>query len=160
MEQDIEKRLRSQDFIDPEMIKAAFDFWYSDNNHLRSPFPFYIRNDLKIAATNKFLDWSQSISGETKEELNDEILAERFEEIIFELALNMVITEDEKLTVRYPFMPRIGDVTDANDPPAKPFKSRVIDRRYIKRGDQAFLRVKMKSDESREEWETEFELPE
>src|SRR5690606_23264285 len=101
MEQDIEKRLRSQDFIDPEMIKAAFDFWYSDNNHLRSPFPFYIRNDLKIAATNKFLDWSQSISGKTKEELNDEILAERFEEIIFELALNMVITEDEKLTVRY-----------------------------------------------------------
>lgn len=160
MAQNITDKIRSQDYLDPEMIKSAFDFWFSDSEHLRSPFPFYIRENLKEKATLELLDWGGKLSGNAKKEINDEILAEKFEEIIFELALKMVITEDEKLSILYPFMPRMDDLIKMNDKSGNPAESRIIGRQYIKRGDHAFFKVKMKNADTLEEWETEFELPE
>ncbi len=157
---EIEKKLNSQNYIEAEMIKAAFEFWFIGSAHLRSPFPDYIRDGLKLNATNKFLDWSQQISDKAKKDINDEILAEKFEEIIFESALEMVLTEDEKLTIRYPFMLRIGDTIQVKDVSEDNAGSIVTDRWYEKRGDIAYLKVKLKNSISGEKWETEFELPE
>ncbi len=157
---DMEKKLKSQNYIEAEMINAAFEFWYTDDEHLRSPFPSYIRDMLRINATDKFIDWSQQISEEAKKDINDEILAEKFEEIIFEQALQIVLTEDEKLTIRYPFMLRIGDTVQVKDVPGNERSSTVTDRYYEKRGDTAYLKVKLKNIASGETWETEFELPE
>ncbi len=160
MEHSIKERIGSQDFIDVAMIRSALDFWFSDSQHLRSPFPFYIRENLRDKATLKFLDWGKELSDKAKKEINDEILAEKFEEIIFELALKMVITEDEKLSILYPFMPRLGDLIKVKDKSGNLAESRIVDRQYLKKGDNAFLKVKMKNDDTSEEWETEFELPE
>jgi len=156
----IENKLKSQSYIEPEMIEAAFAFWYTDREHVRSPFPYYIRENLRTAAIDKFLNWSSQISDKAKKDINDEILAEKLEEIIFELAIDMVLTEDEKLTLRYPFLIRIGDIIKAKDAPAEKGDSQVTDRWSLKRGDHAFMKVKLKNIVSGEKWETEFELPE
>lgn len=159
-ELEVEKKLKSQTYIEPEMIDAAFEFWFSERDHVRSPFPFYIRENLRIAAIDKFLSWSSLLSEKAKKEINDEILAEKFEEIIFELALDMVLTEDEKLTIRYPFLLRIGDIIKEKDISDGKAESKVIDRWFIKRNDFAFMKVKLKNTATGEERETEFELPE
>lgn len=146
--------------IDPEMIKAAFDFWFNSNDHVRSPFPNYIRENLEEEAIEKFFSWNAQLSAKARKDINDEILAEKFEEIIFELALSMVITEDEKLTIRYPFMLRIGDIVNNNGNLEEMTTSTVIDRSYEKCGDTAFLKVQLQNASTGEKWETAFELPE
>lgn len=140
------------------MIETAFDFWFNDQGHIRSPFPVYIRKMLKEKATVKFSDWTSKISERAKKEINDEILAEKFEEFLFETASGLVSTEDEKLTILYPFMPRIGDVINPKDTPNG--ESKIMGRTHLKRGDHSFLKVKLKAIDSGNEWETEFELPE
>lgn len=157
---EIETKLKSQNYVDPGMIKAAFNFWYSDNDHIRSPFPEYIREQLQKDATDKLLAWCSKISDKAKKDINDEILAEKFEEIVFECALNMVLTEDEKLTIRYPFLLRIGDTIKVKNIAEDKAASMVIDRWYEKKGDNAFMKVKLRNIASGEKWETEFELPE
>ena len=72
----------------------------------------------------------------------------------------MVVTEDEKLTIRYPFMPRINDVINVQQRPDEATKSCVTDRWYMKRGDDGILKVKLKNLSTGDVWETEFELPE
>lgn len=155
---EVENRLKSQTYIEAEMINAAFDFWFNDNKHIRSPFPFYIRDNLRLTAIERFLDWSAKISADAKKDINDEILAEKLEEVIFESALGMVLTEDEKLTIHYPFLPRIGDPIKQTEVPDSP-ESVVIDRWISKKGDHSYLQVKSKNTLSGAIWETEFELP-
>lgn len=156
----LEARFKAQNFIEPEMVEATFQFWFTDSEHLRSPFPQYIRDGLQLEATNSFLNWSSRISDKAKKEINDEILAEKFEEIIFEKALQMVQTEDEQLSIRYPFMPRLNDVIHLKDKTGVASENTVTERSYYKTGDDAFLKVKLKNTQTSKEWETEFELPE
>jgi len=160
MSKALDARLKSQDLIDPEMVEAAIHFWFTDNQHLRSPFPAAIQAQLKDDATEKFLDWGAKVPEKAKKELNDEILAEKFEEILFEQAILLVKTEDEKLSILYPFLPRLGDRIRVKDIPDTEAESLVIAREYVKRDDHAFLRVQLRNEATGKEWETEFELPE
>lgn len=143
-----------------EMIEAAFDFWFNDQGHIRSPFPHYIREKLQKQALDKFFDWTAKISDRAEKEVNDEIVAEKFEEILFETASELVMTHDERLTILYPFMPRIGDVIAPKEADDKHGDSVVVDRTHLKRGDHSYLKVKLKSMGTENIWDTEFELPE
>jgi hypothetical protein len=149
----------SEPIPENSMIEEAFNFWFNDQGHIRSPFPIYIREKLKEKTEAKFSNWTTKLSDGAKKEINDEIIAEKFEEILFETASELVSTEDEKLTILYPFMPRIGDVINPKDTSTQG-ESKIIGRKHLKRGDESFLKVKLKSLGSKKEWETEFELPE
>ena len=141
-----------------ELIEQTFKFWFSDNEHIRSPFAEYIRPQLKKGATQKFYDWAANLNPKAKDEVNDEMIAEKLEEIIFETATNLVLTEDEKLTIEYPFLPRLNDVI-YEDVENKTGESTIIDRSKIKEGDFDFMKIKLEKIESKEIWETRFELP-
>ena len=139
-----------------EFVEGTFDFWFNpQEDHIRSPFPEYIRPQLKILSTEKFFLWSNNLNPKAKDEVNDEIIAEKFEELIFETAIELVRTEDEKITINYPFLPRIGDqIYDNNNE-----ESIVIDRNIAKTGDTSFLEVKLRTLDTEIVWETQFELP-
>lgn len=138
-----------------EFIEETFKFWYSDNKHIRSPFPDYIQNQLKINAIEKFDSWVNNLKPEAKEELNDEIIAEKFEEYIFECALLLIQTEDEKISILYPFLPKTGDkIYDADKN-----ESTIADRILKKVKDSNFLHLYCINDQTNEKWETSFELP-
>lgn len=141
-----------------EMVEQTFEFWFKGQEHIRSPFPEYIRSELKTNAVKMFFNWAATLNEKASEEINDEIIGEKFEEIIFEIALNLVQTEDEKITINYPFMPRIGDDIDEQQN-GNNESSVILDRSIVKEGDHSYLDVKLEKKSSKEKWETKFELP-
>lgn len=151
---------QNESLVDNNMLEAAFNFWYSDKEHIRSPFPEYIREPLRMKALDKFFDWANKSAEKAKKEINDEIVAEKFEEILFETALHLVLTEDERLTIRYPFMMRIGDLVTIREAPGTEADSEVMDRSVLKKGDLSYMKVKLKNTATGSTWEREFELPE
>jgi len=153
---EIDLILNKQNYIEREMIDVSLDFWFKDHDDIRSPFPDYIKSDLKVAAVEKFVNWANKLTPDGKKEVNDEILIERFEEVLFEEALKMVITEDEKITIKYPFMLRIGDQVAAGEKPA----SEVVEREIVSINDTAYLKIKFSALEGGTVWDSSFELPE
>ncbi len=141
-----------------EMVEQTFKFWFTDNQHIRSPFPAYIQDDVKKISTKNFFNWASNLNPKAKDEVNDEVLSEKFEEFIFEAAADLVMTEDEKITIEYPFLPRLGDVI-FEDVENKKGESTIMDRALIKEGDDSFMRIKLEKIDSKEKWETKFELP-
>ncbi len=138
-----------------ELVNQTFQFWFSDNQHIRSPFPSYIHSDLRVKATEKFYKWAKNLDPKAKDELNDEAIGEKFEECIFETALGLIKTEDEKITILYPFLPRLNDqIKDASNR-----EGVIVDRYIYKEKDTSFLKVKCKTMDEEEFWETSFELP-
>lgn len=138
-----------------EFIEETFLFWYNDNEHIRSPFPDYIQSRLKIEATEKFYNWINNLKPEAKDELNDEAIAEKFEEIIFETSLPMILTEDERISILYPFLPRLGDaLKDENG-----IESVITDRVIKKEEDTNFLHLSCLNKATNDKWKTSFELP-
>lgn len=140
-----------------ELVEQTFTFWFSDNEHIRSPFPEYIRLILKEKAVENFFKWVSNLNPKAKEEVNDEMIAEKFEEIIFEAAMGLVHTEDEKITIQYPFLPRVDDEIRNNEEDIQ--ISKIIDRTLTKEGDTKFLKVKLENVSNQQVWETKFELP-
>ena len=108
-----------------------------------------------LNATERFYEWTNGLKPEAKDELNDEAIGEKFEEIIFETATSLIQTEDEKLTILYPFLPRLGDsLNDENKN-----QSTIVDRMIVKEKDTSYLKVVCVRDENNEKWETQFPLP-
>ncbi|MDX2362298.1 MAG: hypothetical protein QNK23_15935 [Crocinitomicaceae bacterium] len=138
-----------------ELVEQTFKFWLTDNQHIRSPFPTYIHSALKSESTEKFYKWASALDPEAKEELTDEAVGEKFEEFIFETAIPLIKTEDERITIMYPFLPRLGD--KLNDDDGK--ESGVVDRAIYKEGDISYLRVSCENSENGDKWKTSFELP-
>ncbi|MCC7455109.1 MAG: hypothetical protein IT222_13155 [Crocinitomix sp.] len=137
-----------------EMVVETFQFWFKNYEHIRTPFPTYIHNDLRRIATERFFEWASKLKDSAKEEMNDEMIGEKFEEIIFDVATNLVKTEDEKLTILYPFLPRTGDeIADENE-----ISGRVTDRSIVRDGDKSFLKVQIQRND-KSKWNTSFELP-
>jgi len=153
------KELDSSTVESSELVEQTFEFWFKGNEHIRSPFPDYIRAELKENSTRRFFEWASTLKEDAGKEINDTILGEKFEEIVFEAALGLVLTEDEKITINYPFMPRMGDAINNQDEGNQRGKSLIIDRSIQKEGDKVFLKVKLEGDASGEVWETKFELP-
>ncbi len=149
------KELEKNSLESSELVEQTFNFWLTDNEHIRSPFPSYIHSSLKPQATERFYSWVNGLKPEAKDELNDEAVGEKFEEIIFEIATNLIKTEDERITILYPFLPRIGD--DIKD--EKGIESTIYDRKLSKQEDLNFLDVTCERNSSKEKWSTSFQLP-
>lgn len=141
-----------------ELVEETFRYWFSSHGHVRSPFPHYIHADLRNRSIEKFHHWILNLKDRAKDEINDEILAEKFEEIIFETGAALVLTNDEKLTITYPFLPRVGDKIFENLE-QKTGESTIIERDLVKENDQQLVRVKLQNDADKKVWETKFELP-
>ena len=149
------KEIDNKSVESSELVEQTFKYWFNDHEHIRSPFPNYIHTQLKVDATGKFFKWAQGINPKAKEELNDEMVGEKFEEIIFETASSLVKTEDERITILYPFLPRIGDEILNEEKE----KNTVFDRSLAKEDDDSYLKVKLKSNKTNKRWETKFKLP-
>lgn len=135
-----------------ELIEQTFNFWFNDIQHIRSPFPLYIRPILREKSIKQFYEWAKGLNPKAKDEVNEDIIAEKFEEIIFENALSLIKTEDERITIMYPFLPRLNDKIDGKD-------DIIIDRAIIKDGDSSFLKIVLENPSTKEKWNTSFELP-
>ncbi len=141
-----------------ELVEKTFDFWFAPQPHIRSPFPAYIHSDLRHNAVSRFHGWLNGLKSGSEKEVDRHIVGEKLEEIIFETALDLVQTEDEKITIKYPFLPRLDDVVEGSQT-EKNKDNRIIDRRITRDGDHSFLAVKYRELDSDQVFETKFELP-
>ena len=149
------KELEQSTMESSQLVEQTFDFWFNDNQHIRSPFPDYIKSQLKIDATKRFFEWSNSVNPKAKDEVNEERVGEKFEEIIFETALGLIREEDERITILYPFLPRLGDQLQKENES----DSKIIKRIIVKKDDNSYLKIILENKRSKDNWETMFELP-
>lgn len=153
------KELDQNTFESVELVEQTFKYWFSDHNHIRSPFPNYIQSKLKEKSTKLFFNWVSQLDPKAKDEINDEIVGERFEEIIFETAISLIKTEDERITILYPFLPRIGDQIHNETDNKSKNESKVTNRALVKEGDFSYLKIVAENASTKKNWETKFELP-
>ena len=153
---EFENFIKEQDFIGNDFFETSFNFWFNDNEHIRTPFPEAIQAEVKKKSFRVFMEWVFELSEDEKSKLDNEEIAETFEMILFNQAMELVESEDEKLTICYPFMPRLDDVVEDKEKGASVIIERTLD---IKENEKKFLKLKLKSQKSAHEWETEFELP-
>ena len=148
--------IKEQDFIGSDFFEESFKFWFEDNESVRTPFPAGIQNELKEKTFRVFMEWVFELSDEEKLGLKSEEIVEVFEMILFNQAIELVHDEDGKITICYPFMPRLGDVVDDKEKGA----SKVIGRKLdINENEKKYLKIQLQKEGILEEWETEFELP-
>jgi hypothetical protein len=148
--------VKEQDFVGNDFFEESFNFWFKDNEHIRTPFPEKIQEELKELTFRIFMEWVFELSEDEKSTMGNEEIVETFEMILFNQAMGLVEDKDHKITICYPFMPRLGDVVDDNEKGA----SKVIERKvYTKKDEKKYLKVKLKSEVLLQEWDTEFELP-
>lgn len=148
-----------EQLAESQMIQSTFEFWFSDHKHVRSPFPFYIHTEVKDKSVEFFLEWMGKLNPKANEEINEEIAQEKFEEILFQTASALVKTDDEVLTLRFPFLPRCGDPIDGGDLDGRSGENIVQKRNLAQEGKDEFMEVSVKNTDSGEVWNTRFELP-
>ena len=151
--------LNKNKIISSELVQQTLKYWFSDHNHVRSPFPNYVHTKVKEKSSALFLNWIRGLEPKVKDEINDEVFSEKFEEIIFEIAIDLVKTEDERITLLYPFLPRVGDQIDNNSENESKKNSSIIERELIKEGDVSYLKIVLENENTKQKWETKIELP-
>jgi len=148
--------IKEQDFVGSDFFEASFKFWFNDTEQIRTPFPEKIQPELIEKTSRIFLEWILELSDEEKSKLENEEIAEVFEMILFNQAIGLVKDEDQKITICYPFLPRVGDVVDDKSRGSSTVIERQID---VKENHKKYLKLNLKSESDSVEWETEFELP-
>ena len=144
-----------REVVSAKFIEPGMEYWFSNHQHIRSPFPSVIKETVRERTSEIFFEW---ISGMKKKELNEmkeNEFVEMFETILFNEAFKLVDNEDQQLTISYPFMPRLGDqVNHKLNGPGK-----VISRKAtVSKEDKKKFELTVVSQETGETWGTQFEL--
>lgn len=157
-DKEFEKYVKDQHFVSRDFVEKGYQFWFEDNEHLRSPFPKEIQEALRERSFRTFMEWTYELNDEEKQKMTDEELVEMFEVLLFNEATKLVGKDDTEtlMTINYPFLPRPGD--EVND--QKEGLSRVLSRSIEKKKDEkVYMTIALETIPAATAWETEFELP-
>lgn len=141
--------------IKSRFIEPGFEYWFTDHQHVRSPFPQEIKETTRKRTATIFLEWVEGLTEEELKTMKEEEFIEMFETILFNEAIKLVEDEDQRLTITYPFMPRIGDIVKHKENG----NGKVIDRKeLVTKENKKMLELSISSEETGAVWKTEFEL--
>lgn len=153
-EQKEEVEIRS--IISAKFIDPGFEYWFTNHEHVRSPFPLGIRNILKERASIIFFEWIDGLKETELKVMKEDEFVEMFETILFNEAMKLVEDEDQQLTIAYPFLPRMGDQVNHS----LHGKGNLVGRKEIvSKENKKLFELSVLSQESGKTWETQFELP-
>lgn len=145
-----------------QLITEGCKFWFNDHNHIRSPFPKKIQNELKIKASELFMDYAQNLTEKDKKEITEEELLSVFEMFLFSASLELINKDDKDqiITIHYPFLPRTGDKVNDKENGESTIVSREVFEKEIneQKEKKLFMKVELESTKHKK-WETEFEIP-
>lgn len=138
------------------MLNQGFDYWFTDREQVRSPFPEGMHDELRIKTSQRFSEWLETLGKEGASQLDVSEMVEMFEMFLFNVGLSLTSDPDQRITIAYPFMPRCGD--EVNN--LKHGLSAVTRREIIeKEEEKRQLRLVLKTRSGDKTWQTEFELP-
>ena len=139
------------------LIEAACEFWFNDNDQVRSPFPRQVHAQLKEKATAEYLLWLRGFTRKDREEVDEDELVGVFEMFLFGEALKLAGDDDQLvITINYPFLPRLEDTVDDG----RHATSVVVDRQLEEREDKKlFMIIHMVEAGSGRRWTSDIQLP-
>jgi hypothetical protein len=141
--------------IATRFLQPGFNFWFSDREHIRSPFPKEIREAAEEQTSQTFFEWIEGHREEEWKNIDDEEMVDMFETILFNEAIKLVDDEDQQLTISYPFLPRKGDQVCNHLNEA----GKVTQRRAVATKDKpARLELTVLNEGNGKSWKTCFEL--
>lgn len=141
----------SAKFIDP-----GFEYWFTNHEHVRSPFPSAIRNALRERVSNIFFEWIDGLNETELKTMKEDEFVEMFETLLFNEAMKLVEDADQQLTIAYPFLPRMGDQVNHS----LHGKGNLIGRKEIlTKENKKLFELSVLSQDSGQTWDTQFELP-
>lgn len=142
--------------ISTKFIEPGVEYWFTNHEHVRSPFPPAIRITLKERASVILFEWIDGLKETDLKAMKEEEFVEMFETILFNEAMKLVVDEDQQLTISYPFLPRLGDVVNHQ----KYGNGIIVTRKEIlSKENKKLFELSVLSRESGNTWETQFELP-
>lgn len=144
---------------DSQLVQQAFAYWFADHEHVRSPFPAYVQDELKELSVMAFADWIRRLGPQAQKEVNDEAALQKFEELLFREATRLVRTPDELITLRLPFLPRVGDGIDGGGIEGRSGENVVRKRTLVTEGKDEFMEVEAENLATGRVWRTRFGLP-
>lgn len=131
-----------------KFLDDAFEIFFKDTAEYRVPFPEHMQNELRAITELRFQKWFENSEIEKSDDMNSENLFAKLEDLVFETALAMAKTTEEKITIKFPELPRIGDkfhVASENgvhDENAHDNMNEIIAREVIKDGEK-WIAIKM-----------------
>ncbi len=138
------------------MLDEGFEYWFTDHEQVRSPFPVSMHNILKAKTSERFSEWLSTIGEKDASQLEKSALVEMFEMFLFNVALSLCDDKDQQITISFPFLPRCGDeVNDVNHGLSEVISRELIEKEESKRQLRLFLATKS----GEKAWQTEFDLP-
>lgn len=144
-------------FISSGFMETSLNYWFSNHEHIRSPFPAEIRDSLKENSCYVFTEWLKGLPENDRINMPENEFAEMFETFLFNEALKLVDDEDRKLTIIYPFMPRVGDTVNHGINGT----GEVIGRReLVSAKNRKLFELTVLIRDSGKTWKTQFELTE
>jgi hypothetical protein len=153
-EQIDKEQIRS--IISAKFIEPGFDYWFTNHEHVRSPFPPSIRISLKEKTSLLLFEWIDELQEADLKAMKEDEFVEMFETILFNEAMKLVDNEDQQLTISYPFLPRLGDLVNHQ----KHGKGNITGRKEIvSKENRKLFELAVLSQETGITWETQFELP-
>lgn len=60
-----------EEFAKGEMAQRTFEYWFADHEHVRSPFPFYVQNEVKEKSAEVFIEWMGNLNPKANEEITE-----------------------------------------------------------------------------------------
>ncbi len=143
------------------LIEAGCEFWFNDNDQVRSPFPRNIQTELKKKATAEYMLWVRGFTKEDREEVDEDELVGVFEMFLFGEALKLIGDDDQLvITINYPFLPRLDDtVNDGKHAPSVVVDRQLEERTVENDEKKLFMIIHMSETDSGKRWTSEIQLP-
>ena len=153
-DEEFEQRLDQQKLITKNYVDKAFNYWLEDRDDYRVPFPQYMLDELQECTLRLFLEWTFQI--DDQDSITAELLSEKFNEIIQMVGLSLARTDEDRLTIQYPGLPRLGDPVHFHSSESE-CRGTVIQRELVDDEGKMAIHVQAQLDAG-EEYETWFDL--
>jgi hypothetical protein len=123
-----------------DLFESSFDFWFSGHSTIPCPFPEHMKEELKEKTFALFSNWYSKLRQKQRDSLSDSQLVEKYERILFAQAYALAKTEDEKISILYPYLPKVGEALNVTS--AKPglAKSIILERKIEQNALKIFLK--------------------
>lgn len=142
-----------------EFYRNWFNLYLSDSPGYRSPFPKYMIKDLKEIVFYKFELWLNSFSKQELNNITQKQIKKKFEELFKKIGLKLAKKEEDKISIQYPYIPRIGD--EFHDPKSDPNHKKIgkiMDRFIIREKNKKIVRLILKNKNSKKNEHIDFEI--
>ncbi|MBK7628745.1 MAG: hypothetical protein IPJ16_16380 [Bacteroidales bacterium] len=142
--------------VESRFLNPGFDYWFSNHKHVRSPFKKDIETEVRKNTSIIFMEWIKGLENSGQEKTPDSEFAEIFENILFNEAMKLTDDDDQRLTISYPFMPRVGDIVRHKENG----DGKIIERRVsVSESNRKMFEVTVSSISDSTVWKTQFEIP-